>query len=149
MKSKQIRGGRRQRGFTLVELMVTIAVLAILAGIGYPLYSEQLKKARRTDARSSLRMIALAQERFYTVNGTYAPDLEADGNPLNLPDTLTDGDSADGHYTLGIVTDDDNLTYTITATAQGGQADDEDCEEFTLNQLGVKTATDGDGAKCW
>ncbi|MBA1331553.1 pilus assembly protein PilE, partial [Candidatus Endoriftia persephone str. Guaymas] len=67
-----MRFDRANQGFTLIELMITIAVLVILVGIGYPLYSEQLQKARRVDARSGLMRLAMAEERFYALNGSYA-----------------------------------------------------------------------------
>ena len=142
MKRQVLKG--RQSGLTLIELMVVIAVLAILTAIGYPMYTEQIRKARRTDARNALHMIAIAQERFYTVNGMYADDL----GKLNIPATLQTGNSVEGHYDVGLSISANNLTFLITATpASGsGQTDDEDCQELGLDQTGLQHAN---GTHCW
>lgn len=137
----------RHSGLTLIELMVVIAVLAILTAIGYPMYTEQVQKARRTDARNALSMIALAQERFYTVNGTYADALDK----LELPADLQAGASMEGHYDISIVLPDNNLAFLISATpaAGSGQAKDEDCTELRLDQTGLQFANGADTDNCW
>lgn len=136
---------KRQMGLTLVELMVVVAVLAVLAGVAYPLYTNQVQKARRADAKVALERIALAQERFYTLNGAYAGALDV--STLQLSTALAGGDSEDGYYELSIV--GGGQTFTITASKTGSQAGDDDCATFTIDQLGRKTATDGGGTNCW
>jgi type IV pilus assembly protein PilE len=136
---------RRVRGLTLVELMVVVAVLAVLAGIAYPLYTAQTERARRADAKIALETIALAQERLYTLQGTYAGVLTS--STLQLSTALAGGNSEDGHYAIGLA--GGGQTFTITATATGGQSSDTDCATFTINHLGQKTATDGGSTDCW
>ena len=138
---------RSQSGLTLIELMVVIAVLAILTAVGYPMYTEQVQKARRTDARNALHLIALAQERFYTVNGVYASDLGA----LNLPAELQAGGSEEGYYDLSITLPANNLAFLITATpaSDSGQSKDEDCQELSLDQTGLQHANGADTDHCW
>lgn len=157
-------------GFTLVELMITLAVLAILVTIGYPLYNVQLEKARRTDARSGLAKLAMAQERYYAMFGNYAtsiaqlnfgPDEAEDGNNdiyayrEAISDIDYDGNGSPDNYTITLADDGDASTqdYVFTATATGSQSGDTDCNTFTINQLGVKAAENSSGTdqteRCW
>lgn len=138
----------RQRGLTLVELMVVVAVLAVLATVAYPLYTNQVQKARRADAKVALETIAMAQERRYTVEGSYASSL-ADGT-LNLSGVLSGGNSEEGYYTLTLT--GGGQTFQVAATKTGAQQDDNDCKQFTINQLGTKSAknqADADAPTCW
>ncbi len=136
----------RQLGLTLVELMVVVAVLAVLAAVGYPLYTNQVEKARRADAKIALETIALAQERFYTVNGEYTTGLSS----LQISSELQGGTSEEGYYNLTVtVAGTDNERFTVTANATGKQSGDTDCAQFTIDQLGGKTATDGGSTNCW
>jgi type IV pilus assembly protein PilE len=158
------------KGFTLVELMITLAVLAILVTIGYPLYNVQLEKARRVDARSGLAKLAMAQERHYAMFGSYAVNTaELDYGPDGLADGVNDtfayreaisdidydGNGSADNYNIVLTTDGNPATqdYLITATAIGTQLGDEDCRTFTINQVGVKTAADSgtndQTDRCW
>lgn len=134
------------KGLTLVELMVVVAVLAVLAGIAYPLYTAQTQKARRADAKIALENIALAQERFYTINGSYTANLSS----LQVSADIQGGASNEGYYDVSVaLPGGDDQQFTATADATGSQSGDADCEEFQINQLGQKTATDGGGTNCW
>jgi len=133
----------RQRGLTLVELMVVVAVMAIIATVAYPLYTAQVQKSRRADAKVALHSIALAQERFFTINGAYTASLAA----LQLGTA-----SEQGYYNLSIAlagADNEQFTATAAASGTGAQASDTNCAQFTINHQGVKTATDGGGTNCW
>lgn len=148
-------GQRRQQGLTLIELMVVVAVMAVIAAIAYPLYTNQVQKARRADAKVALEALAMVQERYYTVFGAYASttqlnDPDGDGD---LGDSLIraplakldrDGDGDPDNYAINFASG--GQSFTVTATAQGAQAGDTDCASFTINQAGAKTASDD---KCW
>jgi type IV pilus assembly protein PilE len=160
---------RTARGFTLVELMITMAILAILVTIGYPLYTVQLEKARRVDARGGLAKLAMAQERHYAMFGSYAttPDqlnYGPDGKANGTNDTYAyreaildldhNGDGNPDNYKFVLTTDGKTATqdYLFTAKAIGTQLSDEDCRTFTINQVGVKAAEDSAGDptdRCW
>jgi type IV pilus assembly protein PilE len=136
----------RACGLTLVELMVVVAVLAVLAGIAYPIYTNQTQKARRADAKIALENIALAQERFYTINGSYTANLSS----LQVSDDIQLGDSDDGYYDITLAFDSGNdQTFTVTAQpdSSGSQAGD-GCSTFTIDHLGVKAST-GSESNCW
>jgi len=122
-------------GFTLIELMIVVAIIAILTGIGYPSYQNHMRQTRRTDAYTALARIADLQERFYLQNRTYSTDIAQLGG----------ANSAEGYYTLS-VTAADNNTYTLQADAVAGgpQASDSACTTMNLNQAGTKTPTE-----CW
>lgn len=137
-----------QRGLTLVELMVVIAVLAILSAVAYPLYTEQVRKARRSDARTALQLVAMAQERFYTLNGQYTTDFDN----LDLPVALRSGASEEGYYDLNLSMVNNSVdSYVLTAAAASGkgQAADTDCSALSLDHLGTKNATGNHTANCW
>ena len=135
----------KQRGLTLIELMVVVAVMAILASIAYPLYTNQTQKSRRADAKIALESIAMAEERFYTINGRYAATLSS----LQVSTEIQGGASDQGYYDISVAYDGgDSQTFVATAEAASGgsQSGDSACAEFEINQSGEKTAT---GAKCW
>lgn len=94
-------------GFTLLELMITLVVIAILASIAYPSFIDSIRKSRRADAVSALARVQQAQERWRANNGTYAGTLGG----LSLSAT-----SPDGHYGLAL-SNATALTYTVRATA--------------------------------
>jgi type IV pilus assembly protein PilE len=128
------------RGLTLVELMVVVAVMAIIATIAYPIYTNQVQKSRRADAKAALESIALAQERWYTINSSYAVTLSS----LQISADLQGGASDSGYYNVALA--GGGQTFTATATATGAQSGDSGCATFAVNHLGVKTAT---SANCW
>jgi type IV pilus assembly protein PilE len=140
---------RRQAGLTLVELVVVIAIMAILATIAYPLYTNQVIKSRRTEARVALNEIALAQERYFTVNGTYGTAAQLGNEYTDALAKMTDrnGDNTPDYYTIAMV--QAAATYTITATAAGPQTADGVCTSFSLDSLGAKTATGSNPDACW
>jgi type IV pilus assembly protein PilE len=160
-----ISNKRRVCGFTLVELMVVVAVLAILATIGYPMYTAQVLKMRRADARAGVLELAMVQEREFAAWGQYSEligGINTDGQPVdditfndNLP--LADANSTfrddvtriaaeyGTNYSFNINATDS--TFTITATPIMGQLDDTDCASFSVDQAGIKDATDLD--LCW
>ncbi|MDK8465943.1 type IV pilin protein [Marinobacter sp. SS13-12] len=81
----------RQAGFTLIELMIVVAIIGIIAAIAYPSYLEQVQSTRRTDAQGALVSFANAMERFYTQNNSY---IGADGGTSDITDTLTVPDAS-------------------------------------------------------
>jgi type IV pilus assembly protein PilE len=134
---------KQARGFSLIELMVTLAIVAVLAAIAIPSYRQYVLRSHRAEGKSALLNIAAAQEKFYVQNNTYADDdLLEDAPPDGLGISAT---TENGYYTIEI-TDGDDDSYSVTATAAGHQADDTDCTTFTLNQAGQKTAS---STECW
>lgn len=151
-------------GLTLIELMVTIAVLAIIAAIGYPMYTAQVQKGRRVDARAGVMELAMAQEMERGRWGGYSePDTAITGitsdDALPAPDansTFNDdlrriGEQYGEFYSFRITAD--NGTFTITATPVSPQNADTTCAVYTINQAGQKTAKDDGNADktdlCW
>ncbi|WP_158007602.1 type IV pilin protein [Marinobacter sp. X15-166B] len=82
----RIRLPQRSAGFTLIELMIVVAIIGIIAAIAYPSYQEQVRSTRRADAQGALVSFANAMERFYTQNNSY---IGADGGAAAISDTLT------------------------------------------------------------
>jgi len=128
----------RVGGFTLIELMITVAVVAILAAVAVPSYQDQVRKSRRAQAKADLVEYAQMAERFHTVNNTYA------GYALGSTQSPREGGTA--WYTLGI--QQTQSTFTITATPKGNQAKDK-CGTMTLNQASVKTPAESKVSGCW
>lgn len=136
----------RMQGITLIELMVVLAVLAIIASIAVPSYRSYLQRAQRADATTALLQLRTAQEKFFLQNGQYADDDQLDTAPpggLGLP-----GASEHGYYQITLDRTS-TTTFVATATAQGGQADDDACQSFTIDEAGVRDADPGAITTCW
>ena len=143
----------QQRGFSLLELMIVVAIIAIISAIAYPSYMEFVVTAKRTTASSALLQVADKQQQFFMDNKSYTNDLTNLGfaaNPLIINDdgdSVASGDSASIYsISLSNVT---ATTYTATAAPQKVQADrDSECASYTITQAGKKGHT-GTGDDCW
>ncbi|AVP96161.1 pilus assembly protein PilE [Ahniella affigens] len=137
-----------QYGFTLIELMVALIVMAILAGIAYPSYTQYTFRARRADGQNVLIRVAAEQERFYTQFNRYAQDLTA-APPAGLGMTSLDSDN--GYYTVSVAAgpSGNNQSYTLRASPAGIQVDDA-CERLVLSSTGLKTQSGSEtNGPCW
>jgi type IV pilus assembly protein PilE len=127
------------RGFTLIELMIAIAILGILLGIAVPTYSKYIREARRAEAQSEMLQIRLGLEKWRANQNTYSSNLADAG--------FTDNND----YYNYTITGASGSAYTINATAVVGKSQVNDktgsgtsCTPMTLNQSGTKTP-----AGCW
>lgn len=131
-------------GFTLIELMITVAVVAILAMVALPSYFEQVRKSRRADAIAALNQIAQAQERWRANNPTYTTNLGSTGLKVANPSS--------GYYTLA-ASAATATGYTATATAAGAQLKDTKCATLTLAASGGQFSYTSTGTataqRCW
>ncbi len=135
----------RQQGFSLIELMVAVAIVAILAAIAVPAYDGVIRKANRSEARDELLRIAGQQEKFYTSNNRYTDNPSVLGIPA-------DGKTPHDAYTLTVDVTGGGQGFLITATPVGNQTKDTTCGTLTYNNLGQKTAsgTSSDPLReCW
>lgn len=143
-----------QRGFTLIELVIAIAIIGILAGIAYPNYLEYVKRAGRTDGQKALLTVMQAEERFYNNSGNYSYTTNLGGTATTgLQLNLTGGAyvSSDERYRVTAGQCDGQPLeecVELTATAIGAQSDDTECATLTLRSTGAKDSTGG-GSNCW
>ena len=132
------------RGFTLIELMVTVAIVGILASIATATYTSQVQKSRRTDARSALLDLAGREEKLFSTTNAYsaaATDLGYAAFPVAV---------GSGYYNVSAAVGNPPVTYVITATATGMQVNDTSCVTLSVNELGVQSSTGtGTAATCW
>jgi type IV pilus assembly protein PilE len=125
---------RKNKGFTLVELMITVAIVGILASIAIPAYSDHVAKSRRADAKAALSQLAQAMERYYTEKSTYVGATVGSGaNAIFPSEAPLDGGTK--YYDLSISAQT-ATNFQVTATPKGPQAGD---GNLTLNLDGSKT----------
>ena len=138
--------GPGRNGFTLIELMITVAIVAILAMVAYPSYLSYIRKGNRADATSLLQGISLAQEKYRLGNATYGTLAQLQAANCNCS-----GTSERGHYTLDI-SGISPTGYTLTANAATSlQQGDTGCTAIKLKVTGgtVEYGTTDAEKKCW
>lgn len=123
----------KSRGFTLIELMIAVAVIAILAAIAIPSYQQHVEKTRRADAITSLTSTAQELERCFTRTNTYENCVDASFS------------SPDGYYNIRV--NAGSTSYDLTATATGVQEGDA-CSPFELDHRGNRGSGES-GEACW
>ena len=132
---------KRASGFTLIEIMVVVTIIAVLGAIAYPTYQDSVRKGRRAQATADLGELAQALERHFTVNNTYANYVIA--APLNRSPR-----QGDLFYNISYVAAPTRTAYSIRAVPAGPQAADR-CGTLTLTNTGVKSVSSSTVADCW
>ena len=137
---------RQHRGFTLIELMIVVAIVGILTAIAYPSYAEYIRRGHRADARAGLLQAQQYLERASTATGVY---------PTALPSNLTWAGDTAKRYTIGFQAGNTNAAFTLVATRKAGPQATDRCGNFTLTNTGVRDVAAGTlasgttAAECW
>jgi type IV pilus assembly protein PilE len=140
-------GQESARGWTLAELLISLALMSVLAAVALPTYQQQQRQARRGDGQAALLQLQMDQARWRSTHDSYANSVSELGWAQGL--------SPQGHYQI-MVTDATADGYTAQATGLGSQAADRECASLRLRWQGGATAVfsagdypDGDPASCW
>lgn len=131
---------RVQKGFTLIELMVVVAIVGILASVAYPSYVDHVRKGRRAEAQATLMDISLKQGQYFVQRKAYAADATELG--ITIPTSVSSYYDVDTAGAAGTPP-----TFTATATPKGDQTKDK-CGTLGIDQTGAKTAASGETG-CW
>lgn len=141
---------QKQPGFTLIELMVAVAIIGILASIAYPSYQDSVMKSRRADAKGVLLGLANAMERNFTITNSYL-GAAAGSADTGTPGIYTIPAETATYYAITISAALAN-SYTLSAAPTGNQSTDK-CGTLTLSHTGVKgisgAATGVSATDCW
>ena len=147
-------------GFTLIEVVIVVGIIAIIAAFAYPGYKKQVNQTRRSDAHAALTTKVALQERWFTQSNSYTDDMNNLGGmpsdegyysvDVNIPATSQCTVTRTGLSTLF-------YCYTLTATAVGVQLNnDDECRTLSIDHTGKKTSTnaggtlrDPDNGVCW
>ena len=150
-RSTASAGQTHVNGFTLIELMIVLAIVAILATIAYPSYQQQILKGHRADAKSAVLEVAAREEKYFATHNKYS-NIAGELNYTSIPfDVISSGQKV---YSLGVTINTTGApAYTITATPSGSQAVDV-CYAYVINNFGVQSNMTAGGiinntAGCW
>ncbi|MFK2854195.1 prepilin-type N-terminal cleavage/methylation domain-containing protein [Dyella humi] len=143
----------RTNGFTLIELMIVVVILAILAAIAIPIYQKYVMESRRTAAKSALFDLASREEKYYSTTNQYTNSLSTLGYSSGGGGSITvpNGVAATDYYKITVqLTGNPTASTNFTATAQAtnSQASDS-CGNFTLTDLGVQGNSGSQTTGCW
>lgn len=138
---------KKELGFTLAEILITIAIIGMLAGIAYPAYTQYVLKAKRSEAQTALVNLANKQEIFYLNNRKYAQNFKTE-----LGESTNPFITENGYYS--ITTSSVKLTtdFNLVATAISSQVNDELCAALSINHELAKSASTKSGdvaTDCW
>lgn len=159
MRAQRQTHKAKPAGFTLIELMIAVAIVGILATIAATSYQRQVMQSHRTDARTALLDLAGREEKLFSTTNLYSaiPSVLGYGTATTAVSFPVGSSNGTNYYNVLITTPDplqpaNPNSYTITATPIPGspQAADTMCTGLTLNQLGQQTATPAaNAATCW
>lgn len=136
-----------QSGFTLIEVIIVVAIIGILAAVAYPSYQESIRRSARADVQSDMMELAQVSERFFTANNRY--DQTRVGAPFALPFAQSPRTGANPRYNINFVSAAPGQTYLLQAVPVGAQAADT-CGTLSINQLGVTLpALGANNRPCW
>lgn len=121
---------KSQRGFTLIEVMIVVAIVGILTAIALPNYNEYIRRGHRADARAGLLQAQQWLERAATATGTY---------PTSIPPALTWSADPNKRYLIGLQAGNTNAAFTLAATPRGAQTGDK-CGTYTVSNTGLRGA---------
>ena len=135
---------RRQQGFTLIELMIVVLIVAILGAIAIPSYRKYVVRSHRVDAQRALTELAARQERYLYSNNAYADSVSDLGGTSSM---------AGSYYTVTMdPASASSTTFKVVATAVGSQSDDDKaCQTLSLDQAGRQesTGSTANDPACW
>ena len=143
--------GQKHTGFTLIELMIVVAVIGILAAIAYPSYQDSVRKSRRADAKGALVELAQFMERNYTAENRYDKKRDSGGNLVDIALPFTEAPKEGGTKYYDISPQPVAAqSFTLSAAPKNAQSGDP-CGTLTLTNTGVKDVSGGSYTKnqCW
>ena len=135
----------RMHGFTLIEIMIVVAIVGILAAIAFPAYQNHVENTRRSAAQGDLVELAQFMERYYSDNFSYVDD---SGDEPDLPFEESPRGADQGSRFYDISVEADTNTFTLTAVPENAQAGDR-CGNLTYDQDGIRGASEDDPENCW
>ena len=136
----------QMKGFTLIEILIVVAILGVLAAIALPAYENSVIRSNRAEAKTELLIVAADQERFFSSNNSYSTD----ATPLITTDGTT-RTTENGFYQITVAAGGTGAiatSFVATATPQGRQTEDV-CTTLTLSGTGARGATGSTVDECW
>jgi len=147
-QSTSTLSSQRFKGFSLIELLIAMAIMGILVAVALPVYTNSVVRSNRAEAKNELMQVAAEQERFFSSNNTYSDD----ATPLITPNVAgRDRTTTNAWYTISVAACAGGAIgncFIATATPQGTQTADV-CTTLTITNTGVRGATGSTADDCW